>query len=243
MTRGSYEEDTSHRGSRDRHAADLPGGRLRDRAVTPTEPPDAGSVAAWGTVPLGASPSAFAAAGESTKINVVPTDMAGILSLSSASAEVMTTDPEKPAYVEGQVVVRVSGQADITSLSKVTGVASIRRGRTQASTDIVVVVLVDGVSVSDALTSLADVTGVTHVQPNYIAYPTDSNGIPNDPLFPVLWGLHNTGEVIGTKDADIDAFEAWQTEPGSDRTIVAVIDTGIDPGHPDLIANLWTDRR
>src|SRR5829696_8287785 len=39
------------------------------------------------------------------------------------------------------------------------------------------------------------------------------DGVPNDPRYPELWGLHNTGQVVGfgaaTPDADVDAPEAW----------------------------------
>lgn len=67
------------------------------------------------------------------------------------------------------------------------------------------------------------------------------SAVPNDPLFVNQWNLHNTGQAGGANDADIDAPEAWDlvTEPG--RAIVAVVDTGIDTSHPDLIQNLWVN--
>ncbi len=52
--------------------------------------------------------------------------------------------------------------------------------------------------------------------------------VPNDPLYPQLWGLQK-----------IKAPQAWDRTTGSD-VIVAVIDTGIDFNHPDLRDNLWT---
>lgn len=64
---------------------------------------------------------------------------------------------------------------------------------------------------------------------------------PNDPSFSTLWGLHNTGLSGGTVDADIDAPEAWALSTGSTSVVVAVIDSGIDQTHPDLVANLWTN--
>lgn len=39
----------------------------------------------------------------------------------------------------------------------------------------------------------------------------------------------------------LGAPEAWQTEPGSPSTIVAVIDNGFDLDHPDLAPQLWTN--
>jgi subtilisin family serine protease len=63
-----------------------------------------------------------------------------------------------------------------------------------------------------------------------------------DPLAPLEWGLDNTGQAVwgtafGTADADIDAPEAWTVTEGAGAT-VAVVDTGVDTGHPDLTANL-----
>lgn len=65
--------------------------------------------------------------------------------------------------------------------------------------------------------------------------------VPNDTYFGSQWNLHNTGQVIndghvGTVDADIDAPEAWLKSQGSAAIIVAVLDEGVTPNHPDLPA-------
>jgi subtilisin family serine protease len=65
--------------------------------------------------------------------------------------------------------------------------------------------------------------------------------LTGDPLEGLEWGLNNIGQSIwgtrGTTDADIDAPEAWALTRGAGAT-VAVVDTGVDAGHPDLAANL-----
>jgi thermitase len=62
-----------------------------------------------------------------------------------------------------------------------------------------------------------------------------------DPLEGLEWGLNNVGQSIwgirGTTDADIDAPEAWAVTRGAGAT-VAVVDSGVDTGHPDLAPNL-----
>lgn len=58
---------------------------------------------------------------------------------------------------------------------------------------------------------------------------------PNDPGFGMQWGLQDGA------DQDVDAPEAWDLAHGSSSVVVAVIDTGIDLGHPDLSANAWTN--
>ncbi len=71
------------------------------------------------------------------------------------------------------------------------------------------------------------------------------SAVPNDPLFTQQWGLHNTGQAVnglaGTVNADIDATEAWDQTTGSSAVTVAVIDSGIDLTHGDLVDNIWVN--
>jgi subtilisin family serine protease/outer membrane protein assembly factor BamB len=84
---------------------------------------------------------------------------------------------------------------------------------------------------------------VEYAEPNYI-YHTST--VPNDTHIAKQWALNNTGQVInnraGTIDADIDAFEAWDLTTGSADVVVAVIDTGVDYNHPDLVSNIWINQ-
>ncbi|MFZ4766044.1 MAG: S8 family serine peptidase, partial [Roseimicrobium sp.] len=79
---------------------------------------------------------------------------------------------------------------------------------------------------------------VRYTDLDFIAYALVT---PNDTSFGELWGMHNTGQVGGTVDADIDAPEAWDMHTGSAAVKVGVIDTGIDHTHPDLAANMWAN--
>lgn len=62
---------------------------------------------------------------------------------------------------------------------------------------------------------------------------------PNDPMFSEQWSLNNTGQRGGKNKADIDALQAWTRTRGSSKVIVAVLDSGVDYTHPDLISNIW----
>ena len=66
------------------------------------------------------------------------------------------------------------------------------------------------------------------------------SGSPNDPRFSDQWSLNNLGQDGGTKRADIDALQAWIKTRGSDKVVVAVLDSGVDYTHKDLVANMWT---
>lgn len=70
--------------------------------------------------------------------------------------------------------------------------------------------------------------------------PSDVAGAPNDPLFSEQWALNNTGQKGGTANAHVDALKAWATTKGSAEVVVAVLDTGVDYRHEDLVANMWT---
>jgi thermitase len=98
--------------------------------------------------------------------------------------------------------------------------------------------------------------GVLYAERNYVrslplATTAAAQVIPGDHFFREQWALHNTGQqfycfawlpgqdlcfYVGTSDADIDAPEAWAISAGTPVT-VAVIDTGIDYTHPDLVAS------
>ena len=96
-------------------------------------------------------------------------------------------------------------------------------------------------SVATLLAHLANRRDVLYAEPNYILY---ADNLPNDPRFPELWGLLNTGQtingVVGTPGADIHAVPAWDSALGSRNTVVGIVDTGIDYTHPDLAANVWS---
>jgi subtilisin family serine protease len=55
--------------------------------------------------------------------------------------------------------------------------------------------------------------------------------ILKDPALSQAWGLQMT-----------DAQKAWRVSQGSRDIVVAVIDTGVDEHHPDLINNLWVNK-
>ncbi len=71
---------------------------------------------------------------------------------------------------------------------------------------------------------------VEYAQPNYILYPMKT---PNDPLYAKQWHYFNNGTGLGESPGGIDLPKAWDISTGG-NVVVAVIDTGILPDHPDI---------
>ncbi|MCK5565997.1 MAG: S8 family serine peptidase, partial [Planctomycetes bacterium] len=95
-----------------------------------------------------------------------------------------------------------------------------------------------GTSVPEAETLFGQSSNILYSERDY---KIEIDAMPDDTLFPQLWGMHNIGQTGGTPDADIDAPEAWNYETGSSDVIVAVIDTGVDYDHEDLADNMWVN--
>ena len=93
-----------------------------------------------------------------------------------------------------------------------------------------------GISIRSAVVAAAVENIVEYVEPDFVVH---AYKIPNDPRFADQWGLNNTGQTGGKKDADVDAPEAWDQQTGDASVLVGIVDTGIDFSHPDLSANIW----
>ena len=83
-------------------------------------------------------------------------------------------------------------------------------------------------STAQLIRELASISYVESIQPNYRV--TKRNQIPNDPLYPLQWGMTN-----------IRMPEVWNHFTGNDTVVVAILDSGVNYNHPDLQANMAID--
>jgi len=158
--------------------------------------------------------------------------LAGVFQAASLFAQ----DLSQP-YVEGQVLVRFAPGAAAADRAATRNALLPTGGR---SFDLVpgLELVTTALDVPQAIAVLANNPNVLYVEPDYIVQP-----VSEDPYFYLQWGLENTGQDIrgvgGDQRADIDMPEAWAT-PGVAlaSTVVAVIDTGTQSSHPDLVANM-----
>ncbi len=149
-----------------------------------------------------------------------------------------------PNYIEGEVLVVFRKGVSSSVVRSIAGSYSMTVERTYPALTRIqgkeyAHLKSDYKTTDQIVQELEKISEVESVSPNYRRRIDQT--VPNDTRFNELWGLHNTGQTGGTNDIDIDAPEAWDTSTGSASVIVAVIDTGIDYNHPDLMGNLWTN--
>lgn len=95
-------------------------------------------------------------------------------------------------------------------------------------------------SVEETVHALRLNPDVAHVSFDYIISIT-AVPKPTDNFFNWQYYLYNEGQEIGfpgpqgTNRADIRALEAWEETKGNEQVVIAVIDTGVDFDHPELL--------
>ena len=154
-------------------------------------------------------------------------------------AQFILSQMEKGKYKEGELLVKFkSGVVTASSLKLHQSVRASVIKRFTVVPNLERVKLPKGLSVKDAITQYMSDPDVEYAEPNYIRRALSK--IPDDTYFGNQWALHNTGTYAnGTADADIDAPEAWDISTGSSNIVIAVLDTGVDYNHNDLVGNIW----
>jgi subtilisin family serine protease len=92
-----------------------------------------------------------------------------------------------------------------------------------------------------------DDPGVLFAQPNYIYRAAAT--IPDDNYYDELWAVDNTGQTLsspsyirnnpGLEGKDLDLEKVWDQITDCSSVTIAVLDSGINISHEDLVSNLW----
>ncbi|MBI5551441.1 MAG: S8 family serine peptidase [Desulfobacterales bacterium] len=123
------------------------------------------------------------------------------------------------ADAKGWMRLRADDRQTVFQRLKIPGRNALRQATSK--TEATQLAKEETLSLVRALRQLPD---VAHAQPNFIRRPYLT---PNDPHYPLQWHL----DMMHLPDA-------WDQTTGSNNVIVAVIDTGILSGHPDLSAKI-----
>lgn len=167
------------------------------------------------------------------------------------------------ARVRGTASTGIDRLTELRERHQVTGERPLlRNSPVRPSTDnslgrTYVVSVAAGIDIEAVAESYRALDIVEYAQPNY---PLELYDVPNDPLYIHQWGLNNTGQdhyevyrylgagndvlstVTGIADSDIDALEVYESAPPIlSSVVVAIVDTGVDPDHPDLDGAYWTN--
>lgn len=153
-----------------------------------------------------------------------------------------------PEYVEGDVIVTFKATASLNAakaalgrrsmgFARHFGVLSAKRKRETG------LVRHAGKTTAQLIAELQNDPNVETVEPNYLRH---FSAVPNDTRFAEMWALQNTGQNVngttGTAGDDVKFVAARSmARTSSGEAVVAVIDSGVDYVHPDLVANMWVN--
>lgn len=130
--------------------------------------------------------------------------------------------PENPAYVPGQLIVRF--REGLPPMMMASALLSVRMQtlEVEEALDLQLVAVQPGLE--EKLIDLLSANPlIEYVGPNYIAHIA---GEPNDPAWWRQWDMQQIGMP-----------SAWEQAKG-DNVVIALIDTGVDAGHPELAGRL-----
>lgn len=149
--------------------------------------------------------------------------------------------PPAPLFVPGEVIVRMKPALRIRAvdLSRL----GVQEKQSVTSGGEIIYRIAPNIRTTMSRAQLLDRTlqlvrqfaarpDVEYAQPNYILRIFDKT--PNDPRYPEQWHYFSNGTVAGQSPGGINLPKAWDASTGSAAVVVAVIDTGILPNHPDI---------
>ena len=132
----------------------------------------------------------------------------------------LVTNETAVEYAPGQLVVGLEDDATKAEVKTAVQDAGATVDQSIGAIDTKVLQVPTG-QVEEAIDSLEDSAAIEYVEREVILEATDT--VPNDTLWQEQWGPRR-----------VRAPRAWDATKGSPGLVVAVVDTGVDYGHPDL---------
>lgn len=193
----------------------------------------------------------FVSLGEQAQIQSLP---ARIASVAPSAVEEVQKDIGQGEYVEGEVIVKLRpGQVGLFGdFASQYGGEVVETFDIPSSIyksfdgDLIRIQLPPGITTAEAIAAMKNDERVAYAESNDVLHFLEDNpqNTPND-LDPKLWGFQNNGQTGGTPGADAKVVDAWKVTVGDNSAngpLIAIIDSGADLNHPDLVGNLWTNQ-
>ncbi len=141
-------------------------------------------------------------------------------------------------FLPGELTVQFNNNVSFPRMMEVLQDLETRVIRDQWTPGYFTVSVPPGETVFSAMERIGKTKEILFCEPSYFSYNDDLSPV-NDPLFSDQWHLMNTGQLEeSTASSDMNVPQAWSVTTGDPDVVIAVIDTGIDLSHPDLVANI-----
>jgi len=162
----------------------------------------------------------------STETNVVPSE--AILPSESGAPETGTKSLpaifKAGAHVSNELIVRFKRTTSPARIEQCLQGVDVQITSEIEEIRTLVLDLKSG-NLADAYGHVLSCAGVLYVEPNFLLQATDT--FPNDPNWNLQYGLVN-----------IRAPQGWDITTGSAAVTIAIVDSGVDQGHPEFAGKL-----
>ncbi len=146
-------------------------------------------------------------------------------------------------YAPGEVLIKFRPEIPPAHRAAAMAVQRVRAIGRIAALDVYRVLLPEGTAVEEKAAALAADPRVLYAEPNYIGRASVT---PNDNLFKYQYALSNIGQSIGDvpgspqgkTGADIKATQGWEESQGDAAVTIAIVDSGVELTHPDLVGKI-----
>jgi len=145
---------------------------------------------------------------------------------------------QRARWREGELLVSFRQDAVASDVdSWLQAIGARRSGRLRGRSGLERIRLETGLDPEAAAAMLRSNASIKFAEPNYLINADQI--APNDPRFSEQWAIRNPGSSGRQLSSDINATQAWGMSRGSQETVIAILDSGIDFTHPDLMDNQW----
>jgi subtilisin family serine protease len=170
--------------------------------------------------------------------NIISNGQANLLSRIKVINQLASKLP-KQKFSSRKIIVKFKPEISLQSTENILKVYQPKSYRLIPRINAYVMQVAEGTTVEETLAVLRSNPDVLYAEPDYKLHLATT---PNDQLFRYQYALANPGGILqipgsptGKLKADIKATGAWDYAKGDPNVLIAILDSGVDYTHPDLI--------